>query len=99
LLHPTLVPGIDFVFLAIGISIVVRAVRGGGRRYRDFPQPQQPTLLQDPRVPQLQAEMDELRAQVERLNAAENFYAQLNAPPPAASAPPPVPPAPPGPGA
>lgn len=93
MLDPTLVPGIDFVFLAIGISIVVRAVRGGTRRYRDFPQPQQPALLQDPRVPQLQAEVDDLRAQVERLNAAESFYAQLNAPRPS---PPPVPPAPPG---
>lgn len=96
MLHPALFGGIDFLFVAIGVSMVVRAVRGGGRRYRDFQPVQQPALLEDPRVPQLQAEVDELRAHVERLSAAENFYAQLNAPPPAASAPPPVPPATPG---
>jgi hypothetical protein len=77
--------GIDFLFVAIGISMVVSAFRGGGRRrdrYREMEPPPQPALLQDPRVPQLQAEVDELRQQVERLAAAESFYAQLQAPPP-----------------
>jgi hypothetical protein len=39
-------------------------------------------------VPRLQAELDELRQQVDRLTAAETFYAQLQAPapkPPAAN--------------
>jgi hypothetical protein len=82
LLHPALFGGIDFMFVAIGVSIVVRAIRGGGRRrFRDLP-PQQPVVLEDPRVPQLMAELDELRTHVDRLNAAESFYAQLNAPSP-----------------
>lgn len=76
--------GMDILFAAIGVSIVARAIRGGGgRRRRDeldggryapLPPPE------DPRVPQLQAEVDDLRAQVERLNEAQSFYAQLNAP-------------------
>jgi hypothetical protein len=81
--------GMDFVFAGIGISIAARAiasVRGG--RYRHLPRDQQqPALLEDPRVPHLQAEVEELRTQVERLAATESFYAQLNAP--AAGAPPP----------
>jgi hypothetical protein len=87
--------GIDFLFVAIGVSMVVRAVRGGGRRYRDFgPPPQQPVMLEDPRVAQLQTEVDELRTQVDRLSAAESFYAQLNAPSPqSSSSPQPPPPA------
>lgn len=86
MLHPALFGGIDFVFVAIGVSIVVRAIRsGGGRRWRDLP-PQQPVVLEDPRVPQLMAELDELRNHVDRLNAAESFYAQLNAPSPQGAA-------------
>ena len=73
--------GIDFLFIAIGVSMVVRAFRGGGRRYREL-EPPPPALLEDPRVPRLQSEVDELRQQVERLSAAESFYAQLQAPPP-----------------
>jgi hypothetical protein len=89
-----------FVFVAIGISIVVRAVKGGGgRRYRDVGAPQPPVMLEDPRVSQLQAEVDDLRTQVERLSAAESFYAQLNAPTPPSSSPrPPERPAGAGPG-
>jgi hypothetical protein len=34
----------------------------------------------DPQVARLQAEVDELRVQVERLTAAESFYAQLQQP-------------------
>jgi hypothetical protein len=74
----------SFMFFAIGMAIIISAIRGGrGRRYRDLGQPQGPVLLEDPRVPRMQAEIDELRTQVERLTAAESFYAQLNAPAPA----------------
>jgi hypothetical protein len=76
--------GMNFLFFAIGVSMIIGALRSGrGRRYRDLPpMAQQPTLLEDPRVPRLQAEIDELRGEVERLAAAESFYAQLNAPKP-----------------
>jgi hypothetical protein len=81
--------GMQLVFAAIAVSMVVRAFRSGegGRRYRELGPPG-PVLLEDPRVPQLQSEVDELRQQVERLTAAESFYAQLQAPapkPPAAN--------------
>jgi hypothetical protein len=78
--------GMSILFAAIGVSMVVRAFRGGGgggRGYRDL-QPPPPVMLEDPRVPQLQTEMDELRQQVDRLSAAESFYAQLQAPKPPA---------------
>ena len=72
--------GMNLIFAAIAISIVARAFRGGGgRRYQELA-PQPPVLLEDPRVPRLQAEVDDLRQQVERLAAAESFYAQLQAP-------------------
>jgi hypothetical protein len=71
--------GIQLIFAAIAISMVVRAFRGGGRQELA---PPAPVLLEDPRVPRLQAEVDELRQQVERLAAAESFYAQLAAPKP-----------------
>ena len=73
--------GMNLIFAAIAISIVARAFRGGGRRYQELA-PQPPVLLEDPRVPRLQAEVDDLRQQVERLAAAESFYAQLQAPAP-----------------
>lgn len=82
--------GMQLIFAAIAVSMVVRSFRGGRHRYPEF-QPQPPVLLEDPRVPRLQAEMDELRQQVERLSAAESFYAQLQAPAPS----PPRPPEPP----
>ena len=74
--------GIQLIFAAIAISMVVRAFRGGGRQQYQELAPQAPVLLEDPRVPRLQAEVDELRQQVERLAAAESFYAQLAAPKP-----------------
>ena len=78
----------SFLFFAIGVSIIIGALsKARGRRDRDFPPMPQQALLQDPRVPQMQAEIDELRAQVERLAAAESFYAQLNAPKPDAPSP------------
>jgi hypothetical protein len=85
--------GIDFMFIGIGVAIAARAI-GSARGMRDRrlpPDYAQPTPIADPRVPMLQAEVEELRTQVERLSATENFYAQLNAPaapPPPASAPP-----------
>ena len=98
----------EFVFVAVGVSIIVRSV-GAARGMRDrrlphYPNAQpQPAQLEDPRVPMLQAEVEELRTQVERLSAAESFYAQLSAPAPQRSAgavPPATPPpssSPPGP--
>lgn len=86
--------GIDFIFAGIGISIAARAIAGvRGSRYRHLPQNHQPpALLEDPRVPHLQAEVEELRTQVERLAATESFYAQLNAPSIGAPGSPPAPP-------
>jgi hypothetical protein len=84
---------VGFIFVAIGVSIVVRAFKGGGsRRHRDVGPPQPPVMLEDRRVAQLQAEVDDLRTQVERLSAAESFYAQLNAPTPPSGTPPQRPP-------
>lgn len=40
----------------------------------------------DPQVMRLQAEVDELRLQVDRLTAADRFYAQLQQPKPAPAA-------------
>ena len=74
--------GMNLIFAAIAFSIAARAFRGGGRRYPEMAPPQGPVLLEDPRVPRLQAEVDDLRQQVERLAAAESFYAQLQAPAP-----------------
>jgi hypothetical protein len=75
--------GMEFIFAGIGISIAVRAIASvRGVRHRDLPRDHRPhpALLEDPRVPHLQAEVEELRTQVERLAATETFYAQLNAP-------------------
>lgn len=76
------------MFMGIGIAIAARAV-GSVRAMRDrrMPLEEHPTPIADPRVPMLQAEVDDLRTQVERLSAAENFYAQLNAPAAASPAP------------
>jgi hypothetical protein len=79
--------GIDFMFLGIGVAIAARAIGAarGGMRGRELRHYQPPALPEDPRVPLLQAEVDELRTRVERLSAAESFYAQLNAPKPGAA--------------
>jgi hypothetical protein len=87
--------GMEFIFVAIGVSMVVRAFKGGGGRRRDRELP--PAVhTEDPRVAMLQSEVDDLRTQVERLAAAESFYAQLQAGPPATPprAPPPAAPPP-----
>jgi hypothetical protein len=74
----------SFIFFAIAASIVVGSISKAVSRLPAMRQQAQPALP-DPRVAQLQGEVDELRAQVERLAAAESFYAQLQAPAPAAA--------------
>jgi hypothetical protein len=80
----------SFIFFAIGVSMIVAAVSKGVANLRRLPPPAQ-QMLADPRVNELQSEVDELRAQVERLAAAESFYAQLRAPAPATPQAPPAP--------
>ncbi|HEU4561567.1 MAG TPA: hypothetical protein VFS20_27325 [Longimicrobium sp.] len=76
----------EFIFAAIAFAIFAQGVATiRGRGPRTLPQ-QQPMPVEDPRVAQLQAEVDELRTQVQRLAAAESFYAQLGAPASAPSA-------------
>ena len=80
----------EFIFAAIAFAIFaqgVATIRGRGRHAQPD-QPRLPVPVEDPRVTLLQAEVDELRTQVQRLAAAESFYAQLGAPaspPPAAA--------------
>lgn len=82
-MHPTFVfNGMEFIFAAIAFAIFARGVatiRGQGRHALP-PSQQPPVPVEDPRVTLLQAEVDELRTQVQRLAAAESFYAQLGAP-------------------
>ena len=87
--------GIEILMIGVAASMVIRAVRGGARgRFQPY-QPPPALPAPDPRVEQLQAEVDDLRSQVERLHAAEQFYAQLQAPAsPAAVQPPPAAPQP-----
>ena len=66
-----------FPVLAASAGIVIRSISNGVARIRASRQPAQLTPAADPRVPQMQAELDELRTQVERLSAAQSFYAQL----------------------
>lgn len=66
-----------FPVLAASAGMVIRSVSSGVARIRAARQPAQLPPAPDPRVPQMQAELDELRTQVERLAAAQSFYAQL----------------------
>jgi hypothetical protein len=68
------------VFATIGVT-VSRLRRG--RVAAQLPA----TAATDAQVARLQAEVDELRTQVERLTAAESFYAQLKNPAAASSEP------------
>ena len=77
-LFPVLAASAGIVIVSIGATIA--RIRRGKPVAQLPPPPAQPTLLEDPRVPRLQAEVDELRVQVERLTAAESFYAQLQRP-------------------
>jgi hypothetical protein len=77
----------EFIFAAIAFTIFAKGVATlRGQNHRALP-PQQPMPVEDPRVTLLQAEVDELRTQVQRLAAAESFYAQLGAPAAAGSTP------------
>ena len=73
-----------FPMMVVSAGIVIRSVGStvakvcGSRVPPPLPTPPAPEA--DAQVAQLQAELDELRTQVERLHAAESFYAQLQAP-------------------
>ncbi|HEX8906624.1 MAG TPA: hypothetical protein VF771_17370 [Longimicrobiaceae bacterium] len=69
-----------FPVMAASAGIVIRSIGAAIAKVRG---PRQPVMLApqpDPQVARLQAEVDELRTQLERLSAAESFYAQLQAP-------------------
>jgi hypothetical protein len=76
-LFPVAAASAAIVFASIGLTIS-RLRRGKVAEQLAAPVP-------DEQVARLQAEIDELRTQVERLSAAESFYAQLQRP---AAAPP-----------
>ena len=75
-----------FPMLAVSAGIVIRSIGTAIARVREGRAPAVPApppavaALPDPQVARLQAEIDELRTQLERMAAAESFYAQLNAP-------------------
>ncbi|HEU4561568.1 MAG TPA: hypothetical protein VFS20_27330 [Longimicrobium sp.] len=67
-----------FPVLAVSVGIVVRSVGTAIGRIRAGRAPVQlPPPGSSPQMAQIQAELDELRTQVERLSAAQAFYAQL----------------------
>ena len=72
-LFPVMAASAAIVIVSIGATLS-RLRRG--RRAAELAPP-----LPDPQVARLQAEVDDLRVQVERLTAAESFYAQLQPPP------------------
>ena len=70
-----------FPVLAASVGIVVVTVGATVSRIRrGKPVVQLAPPVPDAQVARLQAEVDELRTQVERLTAAESFYAQLQRP-------------------
>ena len=71
-LFPVLAASAGIVIVSIGATIQ-RIKRGKAVVQIAPPVP-------DAQVARLQAEVDELRVQVERLSAAESFYAQLQGP-------------------
>ena len=72
-LFPVLAASAGIVIVSIGATI--RRVQRGKAAMQVAPPP-----VPDAQVARLQAEVDELRVQVERLTAAESFYAQLQGP-------------------
>jgi len=67
-----------FPAMAVSAGIVIRSVGNAIGKIRASRQPAQLAPMgPDPHVLQLQAELDELRTQVERLSTAQSFYAQL----------------------
>ena len=71
-LFPVLAASAGIVIVSIGATI--------SRIRRGKPVVQLAPAVPDAQVARLQAEVDELRTQVERLTAAETFYAQLQRP-------------------
>jgi hypothetical protein len=71
-LFPVLAASAGIVIVSIGATIR-RIQRGKAAMQIAPPAP-------DAQVARLQAEVDELRVQVERLSAAEQFYSQLQGP-------------------
>jgi hypothetical protein len=72
-LFPVLAASAGIVIVSIGATI--RRVQRG-KAAMQLP----PPAADNAQVARLQAEVDELRVQVERLSAAESFYAQLQRP-------------------
>jgi len=72
-LFPVLAASAGIVIVSIGATI--RRVQRGKAAMQQLAPP-----VPDAQVARLQAEVDELRVQVERLTAAESFYAQLQGP-------------------
>src|SRR4051812_21134226 len=73
-LFPVLAASAGIVIISIGATVT--RLRRGRRAAELAP------AIPDPQVARLQAEVDDLRVQVERLTAAESFYAQLQPPAP-----------------
>jgi hypothetical protein len=71
-LFPVLAASAGIVIVSIGATI--SRIRRGKTVVQLAP------AVPDAQVARLQAEVDELRTQVERLTAAESFYAQLQRP-------------------
>ena len=71
-LFPVLAASAGIVIVSIGATIA--------RIRRGKPVAQLPPPVPDAQVARLQAEVDELRVQVERLTADESFYSQLQGP-------------------
>ena len=70
-----------FPVLAASAAIVIVSIGATINRLRGLRRPVElAPPMPDPQVARLQAEVDELRVQVERLTAAESFYAQLQQP-------------------
>ena len=72
-LFPVAAASAAIVFTSIGLTI--SRLRKGRAVGQPLAAP-----VPDEQVARLQAEIDELRTQVERLSAAESFYAQLQRP-------------------
>jgi hypothetical protein len=68
-----------FPVMAISAGIVIRSIGSTVMRLRAAKQQALSPPAPDPRMAQMQAEIEDLRTQVERLSAAQSFYAQLGA--------------------
>jgi hypothetical protein len=71
-LFPVLAASAGIVIVCVGATVA--------RIRRGKPVVQVAPAVPDAQVARLQAEVDELRTQVERLTAAESFYSQLQGP-------------------